>query len=130
MNAERCYFAHHVTDYGTEREDQAIEAIVAHGFLVENPNSPENEAAYHERGMAHFIEIVKECHSLAFQRFPNGAIGAGVAKEIGAASADDKPIFEVKDDTLERVDVQDITDSFLTVDATRALIKAIRNARA
>lgn len=131
MPKKRCYFAHHVTDYNTEREMAAIEVIESHGFVVENPNSPEHDAEYKQHGMQYFVDVVTGCDALAFQRFPEGQIGAGVAKEIGAAAISGLSIFEVTDNMLTAVDViKSVFDNaigpILSVDETRSLIKSIR----
>ena len=131
MPEKRCYFAHHVTDYNTQREKTAIEVIENYGFVVENPNSTEHNANYKERGMQYFVDLVAECEALAFQRFPEGQIGAGVAKEIGAAAIGGLSIFEVADDVLTEVDLiksvfLNAIGPILSVDETRSLIKSIR----
>ncbi|HUO62022.1 MAG TPA: hypothetical protein VMT96_01040 [Candidatus Bathyarchaeia archaeon] len=122
MAEKRCYFAHHVTDYDTEREQAAVEAITNHGYIVVNPNSPEDDVAYRERGMEYFVERVQGCDALAFQRFESGEIGAGVAKEIGTAVASGLPIYEVVDDVVVSI----LKGPFLDVAATRCLIKKVR----
>ncbi len=135
-NEKICYFAHHVTDYGTEREQRSLDLLEENGFTVENPNTPENEAAYQslkdrgENPMTHFEAVVRKCGALAFQRFESGFIGAGVGKEIRTAAVDGKPIFEVLDDTLVTVDGISVANTALSVDDTRAHLKAIREARA
>lgn len=134
MPEKRCYFAHHVTDYDTEREKAAIEVIENHGFAVENPNTPEHETEYKQHGMQYFVDVVLGCDALAFQRFPEGQIGAGVAKEIGAAAIGGLSIFEVTDNVLTEVDlIKSVFDNaigpILSVDETRALIKSIRASR-
>lgn len=134
-NEKLCYFAHHVTDYGTEREQRSLDLLEENGFTVENPNTPENDVAYQalkERGenpMAHFEAVVRKCGALAFQRFESGFIGAGVGKEIRTAALDSKPIFEVLEDALVPVDGISVADTALSVDDTRAHLKEIREAR-
>ncbi len=129
MSNPNCYFAHHITDYGTEREAAAVGIIEDAGFSVVNPNSAENEAAYKERGMEHFLELVDECDTLAFQRFETGQIGAGVGKEIRRAAALGHQIYEVLDRLLAVEQPIRVADSAMSVDDTRALLRAIRSAR-
>lgn len=128
-----CYFAHHTTDYGTLREQQAISAIERHGLVVVNPNDPSHEMAYKEHGMTYFLGLVAACDSLAFQRFSSGEVGAGVSKEIAAALERTLPVFEIAEEQLVELDdarINSVIDSALSVDATRALIAHIRAARA
>lgn len=120
-----CYFAHHITDYDTEREQMAVALIESHGFAVVNPNTPEDQIEYKKRGMQHFTERALGCTALAFQRFPEGQIGAGVAKEIGTAIAGGKAVYEVTDEELV-----EFFSGALSVDDTRALLKEIRAEKA
>lgn len=124
-----CYFAHHITDYNTSREADAIATIESAGFTVTNPNSPENEAAYKLGGMAHFLGIVATCKALAFLRFPDGQIGAGVGKEIATAANRALPIYEIGGSHLYTVwpeTVPRLVESALSVDDTRALLATLR----
>lgn len=121
-----CYFAHHITDYGTEREKDAVDAIVWHGFEVVNPNSPEHDRGYKEKGMEYFLGVVATCDALAFQRFEDGQIGAGVGSEIMTAVELEMPVYEIKDDDLELVDGEEAAYDALSVDETRALLRRIR----
>ena len=123
------YFAHHVTDYDTPREAAAIRLLEQHGFAVVNPNSNEHDAGYKQHGMEYFLGIVATCDALAFQRFETGQIGAGVGKEIKAASERDLPIYEVVGDMLPHTDAGLLGDDVLSVEATRALLRAIRENR-
>lgn len=127
---ERCYFAHPVTDYDTDREAAAVAVIEQHGFTVENPNTPAHNDAYKKRGMEHFVDVVEGCDTLAFQRFENGAIGAGIHKELTAAALRGLKLFEVQDDDLISVSDLDLVEGpVLTVDQTRELLRMIRNSR-
>lgn len=125
--AESIYFAHPITDYDTEREQISVDLLEEHGYEVVNPNTPENDATYKERGMQHFVELVAKCDALAFQAFPGGEIGAGVGKEVIAAEERGAPVFEIVVDTLTPVRYIDIEPAVLSVDATRALIKQLRS---
>ncbi len=135
-NERLCYFAHHTTDYGTDREQAAIEVIERQGFEVVNPNSPEDEAAYQalkarrENPMAHFEAVVRKCGALAFQRFESGEIGAGVGKEIMTAVEDDKPVYEVVGDQLVSVNGAEAAASAMSVEDTKKLLSEIRAGRA
>ncbi|MEO5949255.1 MAG: hypothetical protein ABIP74_02540 [Candidatus Saccharimonas sp.] len=125
----RCYFAHHVTDYGTERETDAIAVIEQAGFEVDNPNLPEHNEGYKAEGMNYFLGRVAMCNALALQRFETGEIGAGVGKEVNEAVRLGIPVYEVIVDALNLIDGNTITDSILSVDETRAHIRTLRAAR-
>jgi hypothetical protein len=113
-----------VTDYGrTERQLLAIAAIRARGWTLENPDTPEHAEAYRTLGMAHFAFGVQDCQALAFLRFPNKKIGAGVGKEIAAALFIGIPVYDVE--TMERYFA--MPAGILTVDETRAEIARLKN---
>ncbi|TGQ19267.1 hypothetical protein [Mesorhizobium sp. M00.F.Ca.ET.217.01.1.1] len=121
----RMYLAHPVTDYGTKRQADAVSLIHANGWAVENPNQPHHEAAYKQYGMAHFAEVVEGCDGLAFLRFPSGAIGAGVAREVETALRCCLPVWDVSGGKLVGIGTM-MPFPVLTVDETRALIAEIR----
>lgn len=122
-----CYFAHPITDYGTPRQSDALSAIKANGWTVENPDAPEHAEAYKSHGMHYFIELVGKCDCLCFMRFPDGEIGAGVAKEITAAFDAGKLVFEF---IASHVPLQAVhaMPTALSVEDTRALIARLRAA--
>ena len=128
-NRPNCYFAHPVTDYGTDREAAAVHVIESAGFSVTNPNTPEDQAAYKENGMAHFLGMIGVAKALAFQRFPEGQIGAGVGQEIAAAAEKYLPIYEIQNNNLYPIwpeTVPALLQSTLSVDDTRALLAKLR----
>ena len=89
------YFAHPVSDY-----DTAYEADVLRGLRFEftdavNPNAPEHEAAYHQHGMAHFLQVCAGCAECFFSAFPGGIIGAGVAKEVDSFLSRGAPVWQI-----------------------------------
>lgn len=81
---KKIYFAHPITDYGTERQAAAV-AYLSEQWQVVNPDHPGHQAGYAADGMAYFERLAASCDLLAFMRFPDGSIGAGVGKEIDAA---------------------------------------------
>ena len=126
-----CYFAHHITDYGTAREHDAVRTLKQHGFEVINPNATEHDASYKQQGMPYFLGLVATCDTLAFQRFPSGEIGAGVGKEIATAADYMLPVYEIIDAKLIELTTQEagtVVSSSLSVEATRALLAEIRAA--
>jgi hypothetical protein len=90
----RIYFAHPVTDYGTNREGNVLTWLEADGWEVENPNQPHHQDGYARDGMVYFESLASSCDALVFTRFPDGSIGAGVGKEIDAAHGSGIPIYE------------------------------------
>lgn len=126
----RVYLAHPISYYdGTPTQVAAVKAINERGWQVENPDQPHHQAGYKERGMDHFIDVVQNCDGLAFIRFPDGAIGAGVAKEIEAALRQRKPLYDA---TSGQLTIQGEMMPFpvLSVEETRARITAWRAATA
>lgn len=124
-----CYFAHHITDYGTTRERDAVCTLEQYGFEVINPNASEHDAGYKQHGMPYFLGLVATCDTLAFQRFLTGQIGAGVGKEITAAIDCTLPTYEIVDDKLVELtpqDAREIASSSLSLEATRALLTQLR----
>lgn len=123
----KCYLAHPVTEYGgTPRQLEAIEAIEAKDWEVVNPDKPWHQEGYRQHGMGYFLELVEDCDKLAFMRFPDGTIGAGVAKEIEKALQRRLMIYDVS-----RGDLFPCNDMMpgrvLSVEATREKIAKLRS---
>lgn len=123
MKPATCYLAHPVSCYGTKEQAEAIESLEQAGFRVVNPDSSEHQDGYRARGMEYFTDLVATCQALAFLRFPNGSIGAGVGKEIDAAKAAGIPVFghEPHDRVWRDVSGLDLRP-YLSVDETRAAL--------
>lgn len=112
----KCYYAHPITDYGTETEANDIAILTRMGLEVLNPNAPEHDEGYKKSGMDYFKHLVWDCQMLAFRAFADGAIPAGVWKEIRWAAYDGKPIIQIPNLLQAHV---------LNVDDTRARLKAL-----
>lgn len=112
----KCYYAHPISDYNTEIENQDIRKLESLGFEVLNPNNVEYEKDYKLHGMTTFLKLILQCDCLCFRAFDDvrATIPAGVAKEIAYADNLEKPVFEI---TLA------IGDRILSVDDTRAKLK-------
>lgn len=131
----RMYFAHPITDYGTKRQADAIAALEAYWreerprqpLEIENPDQPHHQAGYAAHGMAYFKDVVESCWSLAFMRFPNGAIGAGMGREIRWKLIGGGHVYELFDGRIYHVESP--PTPVLTVEETRALIADIRDVR-
>jgi len=122
---KKIYFAHSVTDFGTERQERAIASLSEHWEVV-SPDFPEHQVGYAKEGMAYFERLAASCDLLAFMRFPNGSIGAGVGKEIEAAKgAGVRWILEWFDG--QTFPVYGDPTPILSVSQTRALIERLRS---
>lgn len=123
----RCYLAHPVTDYGgTARQRAAIAAIEAKGWKVENPDKPWHQSGYQAGGMGYFLDVVENCDALAFMRFPCGAIGAGVAKEVERALQRGMPVYDFCKGQLKPTGNM-MPGPLLTVEETRGMIARLRD---
>jgi hypothetical protein len=123
----RCYLAHPVTDYGgSSRQLAAVAAIETHGWTVENPDQHVHQDAYRQHGMQHFLDVVEDCSALAFLRFEDGYIGAGVAKEIECALRHGIPVYDVSEGSLDPVGNM-MPECVLTVEQTRAKLAYLRS---
>jgi hypothetical protein len=119
----RIYFAHPITDYGGPRQSTAIGMLERYGHVVENPDQPHHQVGYKLGGMDYFMRIVEGCDALAYLRFPDGSIGAGVGKEILAAQLAGIQVYDIGYGELTP---DDDPRPVLTVEETRALIAEIR----
>lgn len=121
---DRIYYAHPVSDYGTRRESAGVRLLTREGWWVENPNQPHHATGYAREGMEYFRGVVRGCDAVAFQRFPDGTLGAGVAREASWALEDGKPVFEVVDGRLvPRAEVP----AALSVEETRERVRRFRS---
>ena len=122
----RIYFAHPVTDFGgSSRQKTAIEAISAIGASVENPDQEHHARSYQAAGMDYYRDVVQSCDGLAFMRFHDGSIGAGVGREIDWAIEADLPVWEVFGSQL--FEVLGRPTPILDVEQTRAVLARLRN---
>ena len=91
----KVYYAHCVALYDTPQERRDIELLQALGFEVVNPNTPEDTERYKTEGMEYFLKYVSICDACVFRALPDGAIPAGVFREIQWFTEAKKPIFEL-----------------------------------
>lgn len=110
----KCYYAHPISDYNTEREANDVKQLQSLGFDVLNPNQPEYEQSYRVRGMQVFLDLVDTCDCLVFRAFDDerASIPAGVVKEI--LRADGKLVLEIS---------EALGDRFCSVEETRLKLK-------
>lgn len=131
----KIYFAHPVTDYGSERQAEALSSLQKYyreqwprtNLEIENPDHPHHQEGYNREGMDYFKKIVESCDRLAFMRFPDGSIGAGVGREIRWGLQSCYAVYELFDGWLYQV--QNMPTPILTVDQTRSKIAGIRASR-
>lgn len=124
----RCYLAHPITEYGgSERQAMAVSTIKARGWTVVTPDEAGHQEAYEREGMSHFISVVETCDVLAFLRFPNGTIGAGVWREIETMFRLNRPVFEVETGKLKHISSV-VVSEILSVEETRAMITSLKGA--
>ena len=92
----RCaYFARPITLFGTNEEALYIADIKALGVSIIEINVPEIQEQYKSEGMSVFKSLICGADVLFFIAFDDGAIGAGVMKEILWAQSFHIPIFEI-----------------------------------
>ena len=119
-----CYLAHPISEYGSVKQAKAIALIKRAGWDVLNPDTTAHQQAYQSaggKGMDYFIKLVKKCNALAFMRFPDGHIGAGVGKEMLTAFEMGIPVYEIDNGIL--VPTSKMPKNILSVDETRERIK-------
>jgi hypothetical protein len=117
----RVYYAHCQAIYGTKQELRDLDVLMALGFEVVNPSSPEHAqmarnlkaAGQGERVMDYFVSLVDGCDAVAFRALPDGAIPAGVAKEVARAADKGKPVIELPHSVLRRTLTREQTHEYL-----------------
>lgn len=117
---KRAYYARPISIDGTPQECRDKELIVAIGFEP-YPVGKEKEAAlvaYKEQGMDAFKQYVEGSDCLVFRAFPDGSIGAGVAKEIAWAVEAGIPVLEIPRQIKRRT---------IDVDDTREMLRELGN---
>lgn len=121
----KVYYAHCQALYGTKQEMRDLDTLFALGFEVVNPSSPEHvqmaknmkcAGIPSEKVMGYFESLVDGCDAVAFRALPDGAVPAGVAKEIARAVDKGKPVFELPSCVVRRT---------LTVEQTREYLAEV-----
>lgn len=124
------YFAHPISTYCSPEEDRAISNLEAAGLVVVNPSDRKHQEACGS-DMAKWAALAASCDSIAMLPFGDGAIGAGVVKEVDAVVAQGKPVYRVGLNHGALLPVRQWPGNFqlLSVEDTRARIKPFRQAR-
>jgi hypothetical protein len=110
----KAYFARPVTHYGQDFDKAVIDRLRRAGMTVVDPADPWYQAEYKLQGMKVFTDAAASCDIVFYRGFEDGAIGAGVLKEIAAAGAAGVPAVQIEsvrrdwnylsvEDTRERV---------------------------
>ena len=120
------YFAHPVSMYDTPVEKAIAGAFSARfpGCSVENPNQPQHSEGYRQGGMGYFVELCNQQDSVFFSSFADGAIGAGVAKEVQSFLDRKAPVYYFNARTQQFVSVPALKQfNILDVDDSRAHVR-------
>ena len=118
----KVYYAHPITEYGTEQESRDLVTLAKLGFEVLNPNQASTASAYkaaREKANAEaplsdpFAEVFKplvlSCDAVFFRSFADGRIGSGVLQECEWAHQAKKPVLEFP--TFNRVRCMTISET-------------------
>lgn len=98
----KAYFARPITQFGTTKDESDMAEIDAAGFTVLEITDDKTQRRYKLHGMKAFYSRIEICDVLFFTAFPDGKIGAGVAKEIDHANTCGLPVFELPTQLYER----------------------------
>lgn len=121
----KIYLAHPVSDYGSPQQAKMLALLAGAGHTVENPDAAWHQNGYRQHGMGYFTDLVETCDGLAFARFPDGTIGAGVAKEIERALTRRMPIWDVTGGVTMFSTGEWMPAPVLSVEDTRDMLKAL-----
>ena len=115
----KVYYAHCMNLYGSKQEARDTATLEGLGFTVVNPSivAEQDEIFKHlatsDDRMAFFERYSEICGAVAFRALNDGAIPAGVAKEIEWFVARNKPVLELPSGIKRRVLTVDMTREFL-----------------
>jgi hypothetical protein len=112
---KKAYYARPISIDNTPQAERDIALICELGFMP-HPVADDKKVAldaYKVSGMVAFRPYVQRCAALFFRAFPDGSIGAGVAKEIAWAEEMNIPVVEIPRQIARRT---------LSVDDTKAML--------
>ncbi len=120
----KAYYAHCVALYDTTQERRDLRTMETLGWDVLNPNTAEHQRGCEAAraadptsgGMNYFKPLVTGCDITVFRALPDGAIPAGVAKEIEWAREAGRTVIELPSGLSRRG---------LTVEQTREYIREV-----
>jgi hypothetical protein len=124
------YFAHPISTYCTPTEERAIRALERAGFVVVNPSDEVHQNSC-GNDMVQWAKLAGTCDAIALLPFEDGAIGAGVMKEVDTVHSHGKPVFKIDVDggAFSPLSQWPQGENILSVEDTRARINPFREAR-
>lgn len=125
------YLAMPTIDFGTTLELSVTHHLTQLGYDVVSPNTPEHQAGYNADGMTYFEGVVRDSDALAFVRFDDHTVGAGVEKEIQVALDCELPVFELASPRtgVLPIRVYEMPEPVLSVEETRDRLNLIRGGK-
>ncbi len=95
-NDLRCYYAHSMQIYNTDREQQELDTIKKHFKKVICPN---NDIGDTSKGMRTYLQVVKWADVVVASEY-KGHIGGGVYSEVHYAFINKIPVLCLRDGNL------------------------------
>lgn len=142
----RIYFAHPISQYGTDTEARILRELSVDGVQVINPSSRAISQAFEtyraenpDNYMQFFKDLCNRCNAVAFTTFEDNwaaesvpsvsrRVGAGVWLEVNTFFERGLDVFYVNLDADGNYSLKQISDwngfTLLNVDQTRALLRA------
>lgn len=120
------YYAHPLSLYDKPEEAADVEALKKAGYRVDNPNDPAVEARFQAtKDFAVFTALAASADAVAVRAFPDGKLGAGVAKEALAGLERGKRVFELRGgaEPFHPLTADEVRSRALTVEQTRDALK-------
>ncbi len=93
------YYAHSIYKYNTDIEKYEISLITD---CVVNPNGAVDQSKSEEEIMRECFALIDKCNSLAFSSV-DGVIGKGVADEITYALMNNKAVYYIHNNKLNKI---------------------------
>lgn len=126
LTGKSVYYAHPLSLYDKPEELVDIAQLNRLGLRVLNPNDEKVEADFQRtKDFNIFLELAGSSDLVAVRAFPDGKLGAGVAKEALRALEAGKPVIEIfgSDDLgrygkIEYLTPQDVMDRELDIPQT------------
>ena len=95
------YFARPTALYDSPSDIRGYAVLLSAGYQIVDPNSPLHQLGYRASGMSWFLSLIEdEADALAYMTYPDGSIGAGVAREILEAHLHGLPVYRIVDREL------------------------------
>ena len=105
----KVYYAHCQAIYGTPQEARDVELLMALGWEVVNPaehgpvaKEMKAKGIPSSKVMEYFVELALGCDVLVFRALPDGAVPAGILKEVHSFREAKKPVLELPSCLMRR----------------------------